>query len=202
MSDRSATAGEGRGTLSRACIASRRRPTPERRQRASRPVDVAGSSARRSSRYGLADRQPAPEVPAHAAPAPPIHRVSPRSNGTSRASPRRMDSFAPAPPPETSRHSAGLGSASWSMTGVKRPRPSCTTRQTRLAPARRPQLQSRRLELAARNHAADLLVSGSSRRGRVGQILAGVALRLLPGAPCARWRYRLRATLASPAGLA
>jgi hypothetical protein len=77
MSDRSATAGEGRGTLSRACIASRRRPTPERRQRASRPVDVAGSSARRSSRYGLADRQPAPEVPAHAAPAPPIHRVSP-----------------------------------------------------------------------------------------------------------------------------
>jgi hypothetical protein len=40
------------------------------------------------------------------------------------------------------------------------------------------------LELAARNHAADLLVSGSSRRGRVGQILAGVALGLLPGAPC------------------
>jgi hypothetical protein len=40
------------------------------------------------------------------------------------------------------------------------------------------------LELAARNHAADLLVIGSSRRGRVGQILAGAALRLLPGAPC------------------
>jgi nucleotide-binding universal stress UspA family protein len=43
-----------------------------------------------------------------------------------------------------------------------------------------------RLELAARKHAADLLVIGSSRRGRMGQILAGgVALRLLPGAPCA-----------------
>jgi hypothetical protein len=40
------------------------------------------------------------------------------------------------------------------------------------------------LELAARNHAADLLVIGSSRRGQVGQILAGVALGLLPGAPC------------------
>jgi hypothetical protein len=88
-----------------------------------------------------------------------------------------MDSFAPAPPPETSRHAAGLGSAGWSMTGVKRPRPSCTTRQTRLAPARRPQLQSRRPDSsslretmrpicwsAARASAAGLARSSPERR--------------------------------------
>jgi hypothetical protein len=91
-----------------------------------RPADLAVGSARRSSRYGLADRQPAPEVPAHAAPAPPIHRVSPAKQRDHPCAPRRMDSFAPAPPPETGRHSAGLGSAGWSMTGAKRPRPSCT----------------------------------------------------------------------------
>ncbi|MBN1528097.1 MAG: universal stress protein [Thermoleophilaceae bacterium] len=42
------------------------------------------------------------------------------------------------------------------------------------------------LERAAREEGADLIVLGTSRRGRVGQIMAGgVALRLLHGAPCA-----------------